>query len=141
MSLHRYDNMFKWDKKYSVGVLSIDNQHKQIFVILDKLYNSLKRGHVEIVLDQIIPELEDYIILHFKTEEFFFGSFNYEATLEHIAEHDSFKQKMNDIKAEIKSGRTSLSFDLMIFLKNWIEHHILLVDKKYSECFIQNGLK
>lgn len=141
MSLYRYENMFKWDEKYSVGVQSIDNQHKEIFSILDRLYNSLKRGRVEIVLDQIIPELEDYIAHHFKTEEFFFDRFSYTETDEHIAEHEGFKQKMKDIKAEIRTGRTSLSFDLMIFLKNWIEHHILLVDKKYSACFVENGLK
>jgi hemerythrin-like metal-binding protein len=133
--------MFKWDEKYSVGIQSIDNQHKQIFVILDTLYNSLKIGSAEIVLDQIIPELENYTILHFQKEEFFFKRFNYAESEEHILEHEDFKRNIVKIKTEMQLGRISVSFDLMIFLKKWIDNHILVVDKKYIECFRQSGLR
>jgi hemerythrin-like metal-binding protein len=133
--------MFKWDEKYSVGIQSIDNQHKQIFVILDTLYNSLKIGSAEIVLDQIIPELENYTILHFQKEEFFFKRFNYAESEEHIREHEDFKRNIVKIKTEMQLGRISVSFDLMIFLKKWIDNHILVVDKKYIECFRQSGLR
>jgi hemerythrin-like metal-binding protein len=133
--------MFKWDEKYSVGIQSIDNQHKQIFVILDTLYNSLKIGSAEIVLDQIIPELENYTILHFQKEEFFFKRFNYAKSEEHIREHEDFKRNIVKIKTEMQLGRISVSFDLMIFLKKWIDNHILVVDKKYIECFRQSGLR
>jgi len=133
--------MFKWDEKYSVGIQSIDNQHKQIFVILDTLYNSLKIGSAEIVLDQIIPELENYTVLHFQKEEFFFKRFNYAESEEHIREHEDFKRNIVKIKTEMQLGRISVSFDLMIFLKKWIDNHILVVDKKYIECFRQSGLR
>lgn len=141
MNFRKYESMFKWNERYSVGVEEIDYQHKIIFTILDKLYNSLKVGRVEIVLNQILPELEDYTVQHFQKEEFFFEKFNFTDTEAHIREHEGFKCKLIEIRHEIQTGRDAISFDLMVFLKNWIDHHILVADRQYSECFRQNGLK
>lgn len=133
--------MFKWDEKYSVGFQIIDNQHKEIFRILNLLFESLKSGKTDLITDQIIPELERYANIHFQTEEHFFEKFNYSDADDHISEHEEFKLSLEEIKAGLKSGEISLSFELMIFLKNWINHHILEVDQKYAELFRQSGLK
>ncbi len=35
---------YEWEEKYSVGIQSIDNQHKEIFRLLNKLFVALKSG-------------------------------------------------------------------------------------------------
>jgi hemerythrin-like metal-binding domain len=125
--------MFKWDDKYSVGIQTIDEQHKEIFRILDKLYSLLKTGKSDNLLNEIIPELENYTIFHFQREEFYFGKFGYSESDEHIFEHEEFIKKMREVKVDLELGRISLGFDLMIYLKTWIEHHILVVDKRYVD--------
>jgi len=133
--------MFQWDEKYSVGVQSIDNQHKEIFRILNKLLEAMKMGHGSDVTTQIILELDRYAVIHFQKEEFFFQRFNYQGSIEHIAEHQNFIKKVDILKPDLKSGKMTVSFELLNFLKDWIEHHILVIDKQYSECFRLNGLK
>lgn len=141
MIFRRYESMFIWDERYSVGIQEIDEQHKQIFAILDKLYNLLKVGQTDYVAAQIIPELEEYTIFHFEKEEQLLGRYHYSEVEEHIQEHENFKLRLREIKDEIRSGRVTLGFELMIFLKKWIDHHILVVDKHYSLCLKENGLK
>lgn len=133
--------MFQWDEKYSVGIQSIDNQHKEIFGILNKLLNAMKMGQGNDVTTQIILELDRYAVNHFHKEEFFFKRFNYQGSAEHIIEHQNFIKKVTILKPDLKSGKITVSFELLNFLKDWIDHHILVVDKQYSECFRQNGLK
>lgn len=133
--------MFQWNEKYSTGIQSIDNQHKEIFAYMNRLLDAMKLGQADKVIYQIVIELEKYSIVHFQKEEFFFQRFNYSETKEHIQEHQFFIQKVASLKSELKAGKKALFIELLNFLKDWIENHILVTDKKYSECFLKNGLK
>lgn len=133
--------MFEWDEKYSVGVLSIDNQHKEILSIMGRLLDALKKGQASEISAEIIHELEKYAASHFQKEEFFFHRFNYIGSSDHIIEHQNFKDKICVLKSDLHSGKITLSFELLNFLKDWIDHHILVIDKAYSECFRLNGLR
>ena len=133
--------MFSWSDKYSVGVQSIDNQHKEILEILNRLLQALKEGKAHYVVNQIIHDLEQYAYTHFQKEEFLFQRFNYSGAAEHIHEHQQFREKIMTVKRDLISGKISFTVDLMFFLKDWVEHHILVLDKAYSDCFRQNGLR
>lgn len=133
--------MLKWDEKYSVEIQSIDNQHKEIFRLMDNLLESMKQGQVNNVITDVFYELEKYALSHFQKEEYFLLRFNYSGTEAHIAEHRFFSQKVALLKSDLSTGKVAAAFELLTFLRDWIEHHILVVDKQYSECFRQNGLK
>jgi len=134
-------NIFRWDEKYSVGIQSIDEQHKEIFRVMDQLFQALKMGQASQSIEQIVTNLENYALTHFKNEEYYFSQFNYEGSKEHIKEHQLFIEKMASLKAQSQSGKLESSFELLHFLKVWIDHHILVVDMEYSECFKKNGLQ
>jgi hemerythrin-like metal-binding protein len=133
--------MLQWDEKYSVGITSIDNQHKELFKHLNNLLEAMKQGQANDVISQIILKVEQYAVNHFQKEEYFFQRFNFHGSAEHISEHQDFKNKIVSLKSDLKSGKITLTFELLNFLKDWIDHHILIVDKQYSECFRQNGLQ
>ena len=133
--------MFEWDENYSVGIQSIDNQHKELFRHLNNLLEAMKQGQANAIITQTISEVERYAIIHFQKEEFFFQRFNFPGSAEHIKEHQNFREKVSSFKAELRTGEVTLTIELLYFLKDWIDHHILDIDKQYSECFRQNGLK
>lgn len=133
--------MYNWDESLSVNIQSIDNQHKEIISVLNTLLEAMKKGQATDIVNKIIFELEKYAMVHFQKEEYFFKKFNYAGAEEHILEHRKFSNKIAQLKADIKSGKTSLTIDLLNYLKTWIEHHIKEVDKQYSACFKENGLK
>ena len=134
-------NIFEWNEKYSVGIQSIDDQHKEIFRVMDQLFQALKTGQASQSIKQIIINLENYALIHFKNEEFYFNQFHYESSEEHIKEHQQFIEKIASVKADAQAGILESSFELLHYLKVWIDHHILVIDMKYSDCFKENGLQ
>jgi len=45
---------------------------------------------------------------------------------------------MVSYKADAQAGKLASSFNLLHFLKVWSDHHFLVVDMEYSECFKKN---
>ncbi len=129
-----------WDEKYSVGVDIIDQQHKQFVFIMDKLSKAIEEGKVKEVVDHILLELEEYVTYHFGTEEAYFKKFNYEGTLEHVEVHKLFGEKLSDIKDKYKRNEIRMSLELVSLMYDWLTDHIETLDRKYIDCFRQNGL-
>lgn len=125
----------KWNPDYSVNNKIIDDQHKNLIKILNKLYQGfMEKKHLDILID-VVNELEDYTKCHFKTEEDLFVKNNYIGAIEHKKEHDDFVNQVKDFKAEYMRNPGCLTYKLMTFLKNWIVNHINQTDKKYMVMF------
>ena len=60
---------FQWDGSLSVGVDSIDAQHKGIFTRVDNLLNSMSKGKGRDEIGKVVVFLADYVVKHFKEEE------------------------------------------------------------------------
>jgi len=46
-----------------------------------------------------------------------------------------------DFQKGFDANRAGLSVDVLLFLSDWLQHHILIVDKKYSPFFNAKGLR
>lgn len=66
------DNVFEifpWNENFETGIALIDEQHKQLISILNKLAEHLAYRSNEVILNNVFNELADYADYHFKTEE------------------------------------------------------------------------
>lgn len=133
-------SLITWKEEYSVGVFEIDNQHKTMVILINKLFDAMKQGRANTILGSTISELFFYAQTHFRTEEKYFDKFNYKEKEEHKKVHQSFIAEMEKFKTGFDSGKITLSLEVFNFLKNWLDQHILGEDKKYVDCFKQNGL-
>ena len=61
--------IFPWDANLETGIAQVDEQHKQLVHILNKLAAHLANLSGTITLNKIFNELADYADYHFKTEE------------------------------------------------------------------------
>jgi hemerythrin len=129
-----------WDDKFSVGVEEIDAQHKNLIGMVNEFYDGVKSDDQK-ALGSLLTSLIEYAVRHFATEEKYMKKFNYPGTATHIKEHRSFAEKATDVQKRVDSGKLILSLEITSFVKNWIVNHVLGTDKKYSQCFIDNGLK
>ena len=131
--------LIEWNDSYSVGVDSIDDQHKKL---LDMLSNFLES--VELDSDKakitLINSLIDYTKYHFSNEEKCFDKFNYSDKENHIKEHQVFIGKVTDIQNRLESGNMVLTMEIAKFLREWLVNHIKVSDKQYRQCFNENGL-
>lgn len=131
--------MFEWKPEYSVQISEIDAQHQQLFALAGGLHAAMSEGKGKAVLEQSLAQLVDYTKMHFAAEEKFIGSYAYPKAIEHKAEHDKLTDQVLDLQKRFARGEATLSLSLMIFLKNWLEHHIAESDQQYS-VFIRGRL-
>jgi hemerythrin-like metal-binding protein len=131
--------LFEWNDMFSVGVNSIDDQHKKLIDYVNQLHDAMMEGKANDQIAPILDGLISYTATHFAHEEKYFAQFNYENTDEHKQLHQDLVGQVMDFKGKFDSGEATLSSDLMEFLKEWLMNHIMQEDKKYVECLTSNG--
>jgi len=89
----------------------------------------------------VISNLFSYTITHFRTEEELFEKYAYPTASFHKKEHKKFVRRIQEFKDAFDGGRLGVSIQVMNFLRDWLKHHIMEVDKRYSVFFTQHGLE
>ena len=129
-----------WKDKYSVKVKEIDDQHKQLFEIINSLIQVIthtpNEGEVKTIIEKIIA----YKAIHFATEEKYFHQFNFSGAQEHEARHKEFNQKVEEIQKQYEGDTVGFAFALVDFLEDWLINHLMFTDQQYVTCFTEHGL-
>jgi hemerythrin len=129
--------LITWKDEYTVGVKLIDDQHRRLLEIADDVYQLTKNNFITDKYDkivQVIEELKDYTVFHFKSEEEYMLSIGYKKFLSHKVEHDDFVNKINslDLK-QIDESQQQYLLEILEFIIKWIDEHILQKDKLIVE--------
>ncbi|MFC1745460.1 bacteriohemerythrin [Candidatus Riflebacteria bacterium] len=133
-------SFFEWQEEYSVKVKIFDDQHKELFGLIDKLQNAIVAGKGNNIINSVFTELFDYCISHFKLEEQHMKDYVYPDFESHRTHHNKFLVKIMKFKKESEDGKPILALAVLKFLKSWWVSHILKRDKEYSEFFNAKGL-
>lgn len=136
--------MFKWKDEYSCNIAKIDEQHKRLFDYGNELYEiiSLNDGydHYDELMNTL-EELKAYTIYHFSYEEELMEKYEFDGIKDQKVEHKSFIDKIVQLqKIDIDKNQKKFSMEMLIFIANWIETHILKSDLKYKEYLNQLGV-
>lgn len=122
-----------WNEKYSVKVRDLDEQHKRIFEIINKLDSYMRQGKGKEILGSVLKEMVDYTKVHFASEERILRDSGYSEYEQHKAIHENITEKVNTIYQQYQAGKGAhLSIETMNYLNNWLAKHILGTDQKYS---------
>ncbi len=124
--------LMTWDPKFSVNIREIDNQHKKLFELINNLHDSMKTGKGKEALGKILSELADYTVNHFSAEEKLFQTYGYPEQAQHKKMHTDLTKQVMDLKGKLDKGDVIITIEVMNFLKDWLNNHILVSDKKYS---------
>ena len=122
----------KWKEELSVNNTQIDNQHKELFRLINEFYNGVVNQTGKSAMSKVIYDLEAYVITHFKTEEEKMERAGYDLIKEHKAEHAKFIETVADFRKRFNDGRLLLSLEVTAFIKNWITDHISQTDQQYK---------
>jgi len=134
--------LMNWTDKLSVGIASIDEQHKKLVNLLNELYEGILAGHAKDVLDHVLDELLKYTKGHFSYEETLFAKTGYADSAAHKKEHDNLIKQVLEAQTKYKAGVTAThSLEVMKFLKQWLTNHIQGTDKKYGPHMIAKGIR
>lgn len=132
--------VFAWSPKYSVNIKQIDDQHKKLIELINDLDGAMSQGKGKAVLDKILTGLIQYTKTHFATEEGFMKVHGYPAYEEHKAKHEKMTQKVLDIQKQYQEGRITITYEVMKFLQDWLDKHILGTDRMYGSFLNGKGV-
>jgi hemerythrin len=129
-----------WSEDFSVHVREIDAQHKTLVEKINQLHQSLLDNKGREAQQIIIEGMVDYANVHFETEEKYMRRLNYPGFQKHKIEHEKFAEKAFELHKRFNLSGFVLTLEILSFLKNWLQEHILVIDKEYSKFFNENGV-
>lgn len=123
---------YQWNDSMSVGVPLIDNDHKALIHLINRLHESVAAGDAYDALDDLLNRLVDYIDIHFTREERVMDACGYPEAAGHREEHAGFVDYIKGLRESFTAETApNLAGDLAAYLKEWLNHHILIQDMAY----------
>ena len=128
------DNPCEFVEEYETGIDIIDREHRLLFEIVERANNLVRSFSGEEDYDKIeniLRELKDYTVFHFRDEEEYMQSIDYEGYDSQKRAHEAFIARIDEIDMQKIEGdpKTYLN-SLLAFLLGWLVNHILQSDKK-----------
>jgi putative two-component system hydrogenase maturation factor HypX/HoxX len=110
---------FVWQQHYEMGDELIDSQHKNLFVLAEKLVAARTKKQ----LLQNIDPLYQHVKEHFNAEEVLMKKLNYHGYQKHEKEHNIMLKKLVDMDRKINDDRWNQS-NVQDFVEKWGKHII-----------------
>lgn len=130
-----------WKDEYSVGIDSIDQQHKKLINLINQLQTAVDFSTGEEFEREALDELVAYTKTHFTFEEGLMEDNGYPDFEPHKAQHAKMIKKVEEVLAGYEQDRDTAMKNASLFLKDWLINHINGTDKEYSSYLIEKGVK
>ncbi|MEI7474207.1 MAG: bacteriohemerythrin [bacterium] len=133
--------LLKWKDDLLVGVGTIDDQHKELFDMVNKLSEASNTGQSKEVIKDMIDFLGNYVIDHFSQEEALQQKYNYPKYTEHKAKHEAFIAQFVDVKNKIEAEGINIKYIIQVnqIIATWLVTHVSKVDKELG-AFLKDKL-
>ncbi len=138
--------VFPWNKNLETGIGIIDEQHRQLVVLLNRLAAHLADKSCALTLQAVFQDLAAYVDYHFQTEEEIWRAhFSGDLLLEgHQAMHAGFIHQLSAWQQADDQGKPldEVISDLLGFLTHWLAYHILDSDRRMAKVVLalQQGM-
>ena len=129
--------LISWSAAFSVGIEIIDDQHKELFTLVNDMFNHVvgDAQAEKAYFKQVIQKAVDYVKVHFSTEEEIMLHAHFPGYGEHKKAHDTFVLTIVEKVKDFEAGKEFTLLEFTQFLKEWILTHIAIMDKQYFGYF------
>jgi hemerythrin len=125
----------QWNPNLSIGVESIDEQHKNLFEMTDRLFEAGKNNRAKEFIVELLDFLDDYTKKHFSDEEAYMLKIGFPEYPNQKKAHDEFINQIKILKKdyEVSGGNILLIINANQIILDWLLQHISKEDKKIGE--------
>ena len=130
------ENPCEFTDAYLTGIQLIDDEHRELFRIINDINKIVRDYSVADQYDEltvIFARLINYTEEHFRDEEEYMESIQYEGLAVERHAHEGFVNKLKSIQMspeKIDEDPQKYMESLIEFLLRWLVLHILYLDKK-----------
>ena len=121
-----------WNPDLLIGHSQIDEQHKMLFQILEKLVGAVAEHKEHEEVGKALAFLSVYVGSHFKLEEDLMAQFDFEGLSTHRDSHAKLTAKVEQMVDWFHDDRLDPR-ELVKFLESWLVNHILKVDQLLAD--------
>ena len=115
-----------WHDSFSIGLRIIDDQHQQLFTLINELIRAVNTHQEDEALDKILHSLLAYTEMHFRTEEEVFKI--HPQFKAHFDTHLQFAESVKILAADFTENVNGVAVNLLNNLREWLQNHILKTD-------------
>jgi hemerythrin len=130
-----------WRDQYSVGVETLDNQHKAILRILNELHAASLRGKAQEVAGPLLSQLVSLASEHFSAEERLMESTKFPGLAEHRAKHREMAGRIADLASRHEKRDAAVYLQLLYFVRDYQSKHMQNEDQEYARWLSAHGVK
>lgn len=137
------NELLEFRNEILTGIENIDNQHKDLFKILNILFNYSLKGELTNEITITLNELTTYVDNHFTDEEKMMIDYSFPNIEEHILEHKKLKEKVNSLLLNIdKQGVSSeIIRETNRLAIEWLISHLYSMDIELAEYIKTNKIQ
>ena len=129
--MHRFD----WDNSLSVGVKSIDEQHRVWIERLNSLSAAIESHQGARCISKTLNFMMDYVEFHFAAEEMLMAARDYPGLGRHRLQHQEFRNALMDflvLEFEEGDAASRLTDSINNFQISWLTNHIQQADREFA---------
>ncbi len=127
-----------WRDTYKIGIKDIDTQHRELFDIVNRLYDLEDEQSIKEKLRTILYEFSDYMKTHFKDEEEYMLSIGYPLLKEHKQIHEDIIKSLTTI-ITTPAKLPIIKSKMRVVAKRVLIEHILNEDMKIKMFLLEKG--
>ena len=118
----------EWKASFSLGVKSLDGQHRRFIELATGILHAVKNGKDSRHVSAELSKLRQHTVYHFNDEEDFMRSVGYPEIKDHAKEHKELKSLLRHHQDLIFREGKVREKDILEFLKKLLVEHVIYSD-------------
>lgn len=134
--------MATWTDSLSLGIETLDHQHRELLDNLDALQAAVRQGKGAKAALPTLRFLIEYADKHFAEEEKLMSANGYPDLPSHRGLHEHFRKDCVSLLGRLsdENEASKLSIDLCFRLTEWLHSHIARIDKEMGKFLAERGV-
>lgn len=125
-----------WKDSLTTGVPAMDQQHRELIARIETFDTLCAAGQTHRALDELLPQLQDYVQYHFAEEESLMQHLggDYHELQTHQAMHRSFFDRVQQMQGQRQEwGDLQTAMRTRTYLHDWLVQHIAGTDQALAQ--------
>jgi hemerythrin len=121
------------------GVPDIDDQHRTLFAIANRVVDPSTIDKGEPFFREILAFLAGYVLYHFAAEEHVMTNAGYPRFEQHRRWHEDFRAEVAELTEAARAGGVSKALKLRVSfaIEDWLMGHIRITDRDLADFLVQ----
>ena len=122
--------LLSWKTEYSVGVMSVDLEHRELIDLINVLYERMDARSSPREIESSLGDIYKTISMHFGHEERLMDEAKYDDYAAHKRDHDALLDELNTLMDGFVANPAQGTEQLREQMSGWFMHHFATHDAR-----------